>query len=321
MRHKRFAETLSRQENEVRLENILTITSETAGFVASIKDALNHFGQDIDGYTDIDINAAYKIFEVISCSRRNTKVLSAPGSPLPFLVQSSDQGVIQCLAGIDCEPIRYLLESLRINFPKEYDSNQRTRERSFQRAVRRILTDHCDDLDFRDNVKIKVKGRILTDIDMVFLEKRTGELVLCQLKHQELYGLNLHAMKIRTERLVQYSEKWLATVNSWLAGADEKEIRSTLRLPKDFPTLKLSKVVLTRHYSSSLKTIAAKFQAEYSNWPMFANSVFLAQKSGEDIGLREILNFVSQSHSAYQPPLHLEEPQTCLLYTSDAADE
>ena len=43
---------------------------------------------------------------------------------------------------------------------------------------------------------------------------------------------------------------------------------------------------------------------------MFANSVFLAQKSGEDIGLREILNFVSQSHSAYQPPLHLEEPQT-----------
>jgi len=209
LRHERFAEALVSKEPSIRLENILTISADIESFIESIRDAVNHFGSVFENFENIDFAQARSILEVLSYGRSDTGLIDAPGSPLPLHVRSSEKGLIRCLTAASSEPVRFLLESLRFHYPKEYDKHQRGREASMQCAVRRVLDETFRDLEYRENVTLKLGGRTLTDIDLVVLEKRTGLVILCQLKHQELFGSDLHAKRLRGDRLKKEVRAWI----------------------------------------------------------------------------------------------------------------
>lgn len=76
IRHERFAEALVKKEPSVKLENVLTISVETEGFVESIRDAINHFGAVYENFEEVTLEDAQRIFEVLSCSRKNTTAYS-----------------------------------------------------------------------------------------------------------------------------------------------------------------------------------------------------------------------------------------------------
>jgi hypothetical protein len=79
IRHERFAEALVAKVPTVKLENVLTISSDTAGFIESIRDAINHFGSVYSGSEEITLDEAKRIFEVLSFTGK-TQVFS-PGPP------------------------------------------------------------------------------------------------------------------------------------------------------------------------------------------------------------------------------------------------
>lgn len=207
MRHERFAEALVRKDESIRLENVLTITSDVDSFIEDLREAVNYFGSVYEDYEELGMDDARTVFDVLSCGRHSLDLVSAPGSPIPLIVQCSDQGFIRCLAGARSEPVRFLLEALRYHFPKDYDRNQCSREGSFQRAVKRVLGKAFKGLDFHENLRVKAAGKVLTDVDLVVVEKATGIVLLCQLKHQDLYGFNLHAERIRGGRLVEQAQE------------------------------------------------------------------------------------------------------------------
>lgn len=248
LRHERFAEALVKKEPSIRLENILTISVDTEPFIESIRDAVNHFGEVFENFEKIDLSQARSIFNVLSCGRSNTSLVDAPGSPLPLIIQSSEAGHIRCLTGAHSEPVRFLLESLRCHCPKEYDNHQRSREASMQRAVRRVLDDTFNDLEYRENVTLRLRGKALTDVDMVVLEKSTGLVILCQLKHQELYGSDLNAKRIRVDRLKKQIKDWLEKLSEWVKDVGVKGVRESLRLPREFPEPSLYQLVISRHF-------------------------------------------------------------------------
>lgn len=183
VRHERFAEALVKKVPGVLLENLLTVSSETAPFLEDMLAAINFFGGLFDDYEDATPEQVRTVFEVLSVGRENTKVLDRPGSPLPLLIRCSDNDFIRCQSAVLANPVQYLLDSLRYHFPGEYDQNQRTREKSMQRAVRRVLDAIIPRLEYRDNVHLRKGGKMLTDIDVVVLEPATGVAVLIQLKH------------------------------------------------------------------------------------------------------------------------------------------
>ena len=244
MRHERFAEALVRKDKSIALVNILTITSDVDAFVVDLRAAVNHFGKVYDDFEELSVEGARIVFDVLSCGRHSLELVSAPGSPIPLIIQCSDQGFIRCLMGAKSEPVRFLLEALRHHFSKEYDRNQGSRESSFQRAAKRILGNAFKDLEFYENLKIKAAGKMLTDIDLVVVEKATGVVLLCQLKHQELYGFNLHAEHIRGGRLVKQAQQWLVAVDGWLEQVGPGGLRAALRLPS------LSDILCVRHTMS-----------------------------------------------------------------------
>ena len=310
-RHERFAEALIKKVPTIKLENVLTISSETSGFVESIKDALDYFGSAYEGYEETTLEEARKIFEVLSVSRRSTNLLARAGSPLPLMIQCSDHDHIRCQAAAGSSSMQFLLDSLRFHFPGDYDRHQRSRERSMQLAIKRVLNDGFPGLTYLENIKIRLGGRVLTDIDLVAMEEATGTVFLCQLKHQELYGANLHSRQVRTTRLRDDTSRWLSSVANWIETVGETGIRQSLQLPRKFPPLSVYRLVISRHYAYPLKDLAQGDDTTYANWNQFFNAIELAkQQMPQDRKLADFMTLLKKYEAPGGTQEHLPEPDT-----------
>lgn len=276
IRHQSFAETLVKKHSSIRLEDVLTVSAATDGFLDTMREAINAFGSRYPDYSAADLDEVRRIFDVLSISRRNTGLLAQPASPLPLMVQCSDHDFIWCNTGAASNPMQFLLNSLRHHFPREYDRHQQTREASMQAAIRRVLDEAFAGLTYRDNIKVRVGGRELTDIDLVVMEEKTGVVLLCQLKHQDLYGADLRSAHNRLNRLKDQVSHWLKALDEWTSLAGDSGIRSALRLDRRFPPVRLFRVIVSRHYAFPLKDVAEGADTTYATWPQFYNAVQLA---------------------------------------------
>lgn len=304
MRHERFAEALVAKKPSTRIEDVLTVSVNTPSFVEGLRDAINYFGSRFKGHARVTLADAYRIFEVLSISRRNTKLLDRPGAPFPPLIQCSDQHVIRPLFGAKEGLMLFILTSLQYHFPTDYDRAQRQRERAMQLAAKRVLGQAFPTLEFRDNIRIRTKGQTTTDIDLAVIEPGSGKVLLFQLKHQDPYGADLAAMKERTSRLKQQTEKWLAAVTTWLVGIDRQNLRSTLRIPKNSPEPMVKMVVLTRHFAHSLRDLVSNSEIYCANWNQFVHAAHLmSEKTGKEVGLDDFLT----SLKSITVPDHQEE--------------
>jgi hypothetical protein len=299
-----------RKEPSVKLENILTISSDTDEFVESIRDSINYFGPLYEDFEEVTLEDAQRIFDVLSCSRKNTALLSKPASPLPLIIRCSDKGFFRCLTGAYITPMQFLLESLRYHFPDDYNRHQQSREKSMQAAIKRVLNAGFVGLNYLENIKVKLNGRLLTDIDLVVTEASTGTILLCQLKHQELYGSDLHAKHVRTTRLKDQVKKWLVSLDHWVNAEGEAGIRASLRLPKNFPPLSIHRLVISRHYGFPLKDLAQNTEIACANWVLFVNTIELVKK--EMPNDRKLANLVSKLkvETFSSPQEHLAEPRS-----------
>ncbi|NHZ91042.1 hypothetical protein F2P45_18765 [Massilia sp. CCM 8733] len=311
IRHEQFAEALVRKNPTSKLENVLTITSDTPEFLQNLVEALNHFGQPIQGYKRVGLGDAQKIFAVLSVSRDNLALLENPGSAVPLLIQSSEQGFIRCLAGAQLSPVKFLLDSLRHRYPGDYDRNQQTREKSMQIGLARVLDGAIPNLICRENIKIKVDGKLLTDLDAVVIDGKAGIVFLCQLKYQELYGADLHAKRERTTRLKEQVVSWLGALDHWAKSVDDATMRATLGLPKSLGNFSILRVVISRHYAYPLKDVALGDGTTYANWAQFYNAVELAKKdAGDSASLGVVFDKIEEMIKPEQPHEHEVETRT-----------
>ncbi|MGF6872726.1 hypothetical protein [Paraburkholderia sp. MM5477-R1] len=311
MRHERFAEALVEKEPGVKLENILTITSETAPFIESLKDAINQFGVVNDGFEDATLEDARRIFEVLSVSRKNTALLDRPASPLPMMVQSSDQSFIRSITATRLNPMQFLLNSLRHHYPRDYDKRQQSREKSMQTAIKRVMDDAFSGLAYLENIKIRLGGRELTDIDLVVMEESTGAVFLCQLKYQDIYGADLRSKHARTTRLRDQTIRWLTSLDEWIEAVGEAGVRASLRLPRRFPTLRVYRLVITKHYSFPLKDVAHKVDTAHANWLQLFNSIELLKlKLPDGHTLADLVAMLKSMEAPGGQQAHHHEPRS-----------
>jgi hypothetical protein len=311
IRHERFAEALVRKCPEIKLENILTISADIGPFVESIRDAVNYFGSAYEGFEAIGVDKANQIFNVLTYGRENLNLIDPPGSPYPLSIKCSESGAIRALFGAHSEPVRYLLESLRFHFPKDYDKNQAIREASLQRAVRRVIDEAFNDIEYLENVKMRLNGQVLSDIDLVALERSTGTIVFFQLKHQELYGAEIHSKSIRNDRLKDQARDWMHAVGVWIYESGIEGVLKALQRPKSWSkNARIFQVVISRHYAYALKGIVAGEGSSFANWPQFFNAAKLAQKNHKSPTLTDLLLILQETQQEAEKVTHLPEPST-----------
>ncbi len=322
-RHRAFVLALLQKESDVRIEDILTVSGETEGFIESMRDFVNYWGEMRPGHEPVTDKGARILFDVLSVSRRNRTLLDRPGAPVPPLVQCSDEHVIKIQSGANGNVLLFLLNSLQQSFPKDYDRAQRDREGVMQRGIERIMLTALPNLVFRENIKLRQGGKVLTDLDLVAVEPSTGRVVLFQLKHQDPYGADLATMLSRTNRLNLQIGDWLMKVRGWLHAASASELRATLRLPAGAPQPQVSLMIVTRHFAHSLRTVADGNDVAFANWTQLVTATTKVADSGRgtlDILIDE-LKVLSLAQQEYYPPEPQSEWQVGdLRFTIEQAD-
>lgn len=291
MKHRAFVRALMEKVPSIRVEDVLTVSVETPGYLEGLRDFINEYGQQFTGHVPVTDADVLVIFDVLSISRRNLALLERPGAPIPPLIQCSDGHVIRPLAGATSDEVMlFLLNALQYNFPKDYDRAQRAREGVMQRALEKAVREVLPELEYRGNIKLRQKGKVLTDLDLVIVDPSSDRVVLVQLKHQDPYGADLATMLARTGRLNQQVGDWLRKVRSWLLAASPSEVRATLRLPSGSSTPKVRLLVLTRHYAHSLRKVVDGEDAMFANWNQLATATASLQEPGSAArGLDDLL--------------------------------
>lgn len=310
IRHERSAEALVAKVPSIRLENVLTISAEIAPFLDDMLAAINLFGELLVGFEQATTDEVWTIFKVLSTGRDNAAMLDRPGSPLPLLIRTSDNDCIRCQTAVLANPLQYLLDSLRLHFPREYDENQRGREGSMQLALRRVLDDVFDGLTYRDNIRLRLDGRTLTDIDVVVLEPATGIVLLVQLKHQDIYGMDIHSRHSRGRRLKQQAERWLSAVEEWIGRSNDEHICSALRLPPEFPRPRVYRVIVARHFGHPIVSLSEADDTAVANWDQFYNATLLVRQQGRPWSLADLVRALRTSVQPGGPQHHQAEPRS-----------
>nr|WKF58749.1 hypothetical protein HUO10_003250 [Paraburkholderia busanensis] len=312
MRHERFAEVLVEKHRDVKLENVLTVTADTGGFIESLMSAVNRFGGIDSDFEPVTMDAAQIMFDVLSVSRSSTDLLGRPGAALPIIVQSSDQGFIRCVTAAKLAPVQFLLDSLRFHFPKDYARNQQTREGAMQAAVKRVVNSGFSTaFEYRENIKVRLNGRELTDIDLVIIEKKTSTVVLCQLKHQELFGQDLRAQEVRTSRLRQQIATWLSALDTWVNSVGDGGICASLRLPRQAVPLRVLRLIITRHYGFPLADLALDDTTAHGTWLQLVNSLALIRSdAGSAPALGDLIPQLKKMEAPGGVQTHMDEPRS-----------
>lgn len=309
LKHEAFSRAMKKKHPSIGLEDILTITADRAEFVSTMRDALNLFGLDFKHYTMTSMEEAWQIYNVLAATRRNSDLFNRPFAPLPCLIEFSDWSVIKFLSGRHRQ-MEFLLDSLRHSFPREYDGNQRFREGSMQRALEHLLSHSFPDLEFRQNVHLRQNGRTLTDVDLVVIDQRFGDLFLFQIKFQDRPGPDFRAVASRANRFREETVRWLAAVDLWLADADTALLKSAFRIPRDVPVTRKRKLILARHHAWPLSSVELDEDTAYASWDQLINAVLLMEKQQGDFrtlnGLfgmlrKHIVSAVSRHHEDEDP--------------------
>ena len=273
LKHERFASTLVEKAPEIRLRDVLTITSEKSVLERSVIDALNMFGPLLEGFTPLTPQEARTILRVLSVRRDNSSILSSTMAPMPFLIEYSETAWITSTAAIQIGAVDFLLNSLKHNFPVDYDRNQQTREGSMQRALRRLLNHFLPGLTLVDNVRIRRDRKTLTDIDFAAIDEDDGTVVFLQLKHQDHYGGDMRRRSNRASRLRREVDHWLAAVRAWIAEEDVANINAALHLRKGVTVQRIYFVVVAKHFAHFLSSADLKEDAAYATWMQLVDAL------------------------------------------------
>lgn len=312
MKHRAFVHALMEKVPSIRIEDVLTVSVETAGYLEDLRNFINEYGPQFKGHVPVTDEDVRVIFDVLSISRRNLALLDRPGAPIPPLIQCSDAHVIRPQAGATSDEVMlFLLNSLQRSFPKEYDRAQRAREGVMQRALEKAVHEVLPALEYRENIKLRQGGRVLTDLDLVMVEPSSERVVLVQLKHQDPYGADLATKLTRAGRLNQQVSDWLRKVRSWLAAASSSEVRAALRLPSDMARPEFSLLVLTRHYAHSLRHVVDGSNAVFANWNQLVTAIARLQERGAvTLRLKDLLDEL-EGLSVPEELEYLPEPASC----------
>ncbi|WP_210325767.1 hypothetical protein, partial [Rhizobium lusitanum] len=281
LKHEAFCRVMVKKHPEIRIEDILTISADKAGFITSIREALNSFGPNFRHYTTTTEDQAERIYEIIAITPRNANLLNNSSPALPCVIEFANDGIIKCLSGRHHQ-MEFLLNSLKHTYPREYDSYQQLREGSFQTAVEGLVKSSFPELDIRRNIKLRKDGRELTDVDVAVIDRRHGYLLLVQLKFQDSAARDFRADASRMARFREESLRWLDVVSAWLEEADEQMLRSAFRIPRGTQIRQIRKLVLGRHHAWSLRSVSLDNDTSFASWNQMINTVMLMEKQQGD---------------------------------------
>lgn len=271
LKHERFAATFVIKYPDMKRGNALTISADRESFIDSLWQAMDEFGAHFAHYTPTSREEAEQLFETIALTRSNIALAVRPHAPLPVVVEFASSSIVKLVCG-RARQMEFLLDSLKSRYPRDYSTNQRSREASLQRALTAFFAEHFPGAICRTNVKLRQGGRVLTDVDLVVYDPQYGDLMLLQLKHQDCHGPDIKAANSRMPRFLHECVTWIAVATAWVERADLTTLRNAFRLPRNATVTRIRKLIVARHHAYPLAGAAIGEDVAYATWMQLYNA-------------------------------------------------
>jgi hypothetical protein len=213
LHHIEAAGMLQRRKPKLDMRNLMTIYARRDDIVEVLEERGNDAArarQLMEGLTLDADGAAY--------SEMRHEI------PLPYYIDAGEDFVLLPMFGGLLNPHAGLLEHLRRNYRRDWDTIVDGREDIFREELRQLLPEPRY-MVLGTGLKLRRKdGSTLTDADAVVLDRETGDVVLVQLKWYDVYGFSLAERDSRRANLLAKGNEWVAKVHAWIDGRTSAEI-------------------------------------------------------------------------------------------------
>lgn len=207
-----FAAIIKARHPSVHIRNLLTTHSNRESLTESIARSM-----------DADRSEIETILNCFILNGANLDIHTASASPTwPPIVQASTDTLMLPIFGLDINPFLFLLTDLRHRFEADWFRVANKRERRWIEEISKLFDGPRWQIHGR-NLRLREKGKDVTDIDFVVFERGSREIALFQLKWQHPVGFDNRGRLSSGRNLIEESNRWVKAVLSWLDrhGIDE----------------------------------------------------------------------------------------------------
>jgi len=226
MKHVDFAHLMLQKRTYLNPRNLYTLINPNHRITEYLQAALG-----------MEESVCNQIISVMTLSLDNMREhYNGPSRfVMPTYIAIGDNRLITPVWGSIVNPFLFLLTELKRRYPLDWFRNVNTRENMFREELYHAFIDERF-IKIDKPIKIKINGRVVTDIDAIIYDKVTCAMGLFQLKFQDLFGKSLRQRSNRKDDMLK-ANKWVTIITEWLNEVQEKELQQQLQL-RHFPIKK-----------------------------------------------------------------------------------
>ncbi|MFL5560792.1 MAG: hypothetical protein ACJ79K_04870 [Gemmatimonadaceae bacterium] len=227
---------------------------------------------ELTGISETEARAA---IEPLVLDQTGAAVFHKSARPaLPPLVRIAPDGALMSTWGCLDEPFQFLLVRLRQLYPSDWDRAVDSRERIFRNDVYDALVSDSSGRFYTSptGVKIRERGRVLTDIDAIVYDRLTGDLALFQLKWQDPFGASLGKRASAAKNFSVGASEWVRVVSDWLPLIPPERLCARLGVQgQGHASVRPRLFVLGRFASHFSDHGLPSVRAAWGTWPQVLN--------------------------------------------------
>jgi hypothetical protein len=256
LRHLAFSDVLLSKVPSLRARNIATTTVPIDRLSTEMARALK-----------IDAESARDILSCLTLTAQNkSKHCAISGNAVsPPLIQYGLRDVIIPIWGNLAHPFLFLLNELRWRFERDWFSRVNERERVFRDELYGLFL-HERFVKTKSNVRLKVGGTELTDVDAVVFDPKSGELALFQLKWQDFFAGSMRERGSRKSNILKTGNQWIERVINWLANTSEQEIARTFKVTSPAQITAVRLFMIGRNFAFFSGKESPDLRAAWGTW-------------------------------------------------------
>ena len=184
--------------------------------------------------------------------------------PVPYYIDVGNDFFLLPSFGALLNPYSGATRSLQRAYSKDWDRAVDGREAIFRTQLAELLPGQRFSCTGKSHVIRRPDRSVLTDIDALLMDNRNGQVVLVQLKWNDVVGRSLRQRESRKRNLLA-ANKWVNSISEWINGRSSSEIARELGARFDGDRAPLI-VVLTRHGWQFSGDVPYDPRATWSSW-------------------------------------------------------
>lgn len=218
-KHIRFALLAMRRHKEISIPQSLTIWGPRQELEQSIVD--------FTGFDETEVKAA---LDTIVLRADEAAELAKHTTPfMPLLIDLGNGLLLRPISSMIKNPL------LSVRMLHEWRDSQAKNQLSepreeWMRSEIYALFQGSRYVCVPGNTKIRMDGRILTDLDGAIFDRTTGELAIFQMKWQDFFTNDIRQLRSKAANLTSEMDKWAEKVELWINQTDKKKITQALKL-------------------------------------------------------------------------------------------